>query len=234
MFPIAKTLASIFRARLLFLMIACALVGLLLVIAGVSGLTFFSAQMITIDIPYLGALINWLMGGIFTVVGWFMLPVLIVFIAGMFQEITIHRVEKVDYPETVKHQAPRFWPDLMHDVRFTLWALFLNLLILPFYLIGIGAVLSVLLNSYLLGREFFESAASYHMAKSEAKKLGRRHSGAVYMGGFVITALTLIPLINLFVPIIALVWMVHLYHSFGLQTPSQAFMNQSLDSEQNA
>ena len=130
-----------------------------------------------------------------------------------FQETTIHRVEKTDYPETVRQNPPRFWPDFIHDIRFTLWALFLNILVLPTYLIGIGPVVAVLLNSYLLGREFFESAAGYHRGKAQAKKLARYHGGTVYFGGFVITALTITPVINLFAPIIALVWMVHIYHS---------------------
>lgn len=212
MFPLTRTLSSLFRARLIGLMLACALLGIVMVAACVGALTFLSARLIDIGIPYIGTLIHWLMGALFTVVGWFMLPALIVLVAGMFQDVTLHRIERACYPETLRPGSARFWPDLMHDIRFTLWALFLNVLILPFYLIGIGALLSVLLNSYLLGREFFESAAGYHLGKAGARKLGRRHVSEVYMGGFVITVLTLTPLVNLFVPIIALAWMAHLYH----------------------
>jgi CysZ protein len=221
MFPLAKTVASIFRGRLYVLMLACALAGIILVAACVAVLTYLSAHLVTIDIPYLGAAIHWIMGGAFTVMGWFMLPALIVLIAGMFQEVTIHRIEKSEYPDRVRQGAPRFWPDFMHDVRFTLWALFLNVLVLPFYLFAIGPILSILLNSYLLGREFFESAAGYHMGKGNARHVSRKHWDIVYLGGFIITMLTLTPLINLFVPIIALVWMVHLYHSLDIaqETP---------------
>lgn len=213
MFPLVKTLSSLFRSRLISLMLLCALIGIVLVVAIVSGMTYLSSIMITIDIPYVGAVIHWLLGGVFTVLGWFMLPALIVFISGMFQETTIHRVEKTDYPDKARSEPPRFWPDFVHDVRFTLWALFLNILVFPFYLLGIGPILSVLLNSYLLGREFFESAAGFHMGKAKAKKLSKYHGGTVYFGGFVITALTITPFVNLFAPIIALVWMVHIYHS---------------------
>ncbi|GAB6097503.1 hypothetical protein JCM14469_37570 [Desulfatiferula olefinivorans] len=215
MFPLSRTVSSLFQARLIGLMTACALLGILVVTVLVSGLTVLSAHLIDIGIPWLGALTHWLMGIAFTVIGWFMLPSLIVLIAGMFQDVTLHRIERACYPDTLRPGSPRFWPDLMHDIRFTLWALFLNVLILPFYLIGIGALLSVLLNSYLLGREFFESAAGYHLGKAEARKLGRRHMPEVYLGGFVITVLTLTPLVNLFAPIIALAWMAHLYHSLA-------------------
>lgn len=213
MFPLVKSLSSLFRARLIGLMILCALMGIIFVIATVSGLTYLSSLLILPDSSWLGTALHWLMGGVFTILGWFMLPALIVFIAGMFQETTIHRVEKTDYPETVRDNPPRFWPDFIHDVKFTLWALFLNILVLPTYLIGIGPVVAVLLNSHLLGREFFESAAGYHLGKAQARKLAKYHGGTVYFGGFVITAITVTPLINLFAPIIALVWMVHIYHS---------------------
>ncbi|MCK5091353.1 MAG: EI24 domain-containing protein, partial [Gammaproteobacteria bacterium] len=98
------------------------------------------------------------------------------------------------------------------------WALFLNIVILPFYLLGIGFIMSIVLNSYLLGREFFESAAGYHSGKPEAMVLGQKNKAVMYGGGFVITCLTLVPVINLFVPVIAIVWMVHVYHGLGDQT----------------
>ena len=121
-------------------------------------------------------------------------------------------MERAFYPDKVRSREPQLWPDVRHDIRFTLWALFLNMLILPFYLLGIGFVVSIALNSYLLGREFFESAAGYHMGKPEAERLGRENRAAVYGGGLVITLMTLVPVVNLFVPIVAIVWMVHVYH----------------------
>jgi CysZ protein len=141
-----------------------------------------------------------------------MLPALVVLIAGMFQERTIDRVERAYYPDEVRKEEPRFWPDVKHDIRFTLWALFLNILVLPLYFIGIGFIVSIALNSYLLGREFFEGAAGYHVGKPEAEKLGQQNKAAVYGGGLVITLMTLLPGVNLFVPIFAIVWMVHVYH----------------------
>jgi CysZ protein len=74
-------------------------------------------------------------------------------------------------------------------------------------------VISVLLNSYLLGREFFESAAGYHIGKAEAKKFRQQHRKIVYGGGFAITIMTLLPVLNMFVPLLAIVWMVHVYHA---------------------
>lgn len=210
--PAARTVRSITRAGLVGLMLLCAGSALLVVIALIAGITWLTANLVSLEWHWLDITVNWLVGVVLGIGGWFMLPVLVILISGVFQEATIHRVERVEYPDKVRTGEPHFWPDVVHDIRFTLKALFLNLLILPFYLIGIGFLLSVLLNSYLLGREFFESAAGYHLGKPKAREIGRRHGMLIYSSGLVLTLLTLLPGVNLFAPIIAIVWMVHLYH----------------------
>ena len=69
-----------------------------------------------------------------------------------------------------------------------------------------------MLNTHLLGREFFESEAGHHHGKPEARQMLKQNRAAVYAGGLVITLLTLTPIVNLFMPLVAVVWMVHLYH----------------------
>lgn len=207
-----KTVQSVVRARLAWLMLLCAFLAVLFVIVLAASITWLTANLVSLEKGWLDTLINWVVGVVSGVGGWFMLPVFIVLISGVFQEITIHRVEKVDYPDHVRTHEPQLWPDLMHDIRFTLKALLLNILIVPFYFFGIGFVLSVALNSYLLGREFFESAAGYHLGKPKARELGRLNRKKVYGSGLVLTLFTLIPLINLFAPIFAIIWMVHVFH----------------------
>ncbi len=217
-FPIGKTWASLFRVKLILPVAASAGLGLFLVILIVSGLTVLFARLTHFSIPWIDTLSTVLMGGVFGVAGWFMLPVLVVLIAGLFQDLIVRRVETAFYPEAMGCAYGRFWPDLIHDIRFTFRAVFLNVLILPFYFLAVGPFLSILLNSYLLGREFFETAASYHMNKSKARNLGRKNKTAVYLGGFLITIMTLIPVLNVCVPVFALTYMVHLFHAVSHET----------------
>jgi CysZ protein len=212
MFPILLTLKTVSRAKLSGLMFLCALLAVLVVAGLVAAITGASAYLIHFKTGWLDTAFNWLTGIITGIGGWFMLPVLTVLIGGIFQETVIRRVEKTCYPEVVSKQGASFWTDLSHDIRFTLKALFLNLLALPLYVIGIGFPVSIALNSYLLGREFFESVAGYHLGKPEARDLGKRHPRAVYGGGFALTLISLTPVVNMFVPVIAVVWMVHVYH----------------------
>ena len=207
-----KTLHSVTRPQVMLLMALGAALAVLVAAGVIAALTWLTANMVNLERQWLDTTVNWLVGIILGIGGWFMLPVLVVLISGIFQDITIHRVERSEYPDRVRRQEPRVWPDLAHDIRFTLKALLLNLLVLPFYLVGIGFALSVALNSYLMGREFFEGAAGYHLGKPRAREMGSRHKGMVYGSGLVITLLTLAPVVNLFVPVIAIIWMVHAYH----------------------
>lgn len=203
-------------------MLACAALAVVVVLILVVGLTWGAAHLITIQTGWLDTLVNWIVGILLGVGGWFMLPALSVILAGMFQEKTILSVERIAYPDAARRESPPFWSELSADLKFTVWAIFLNLLVLPLYFFGIGFIVSMLLNSYLLGREFFEIAAGYHIGKPQAKALGQQHRAALYGGGAVLTAMTLVPLLNFFVPIIAIVWMVHVYHGLRQPGPTNA------------
>ncbi len=221
-----KTFISIKKANLLGLMFACALLAAIFAVGAVGSNTWITDRFITIERGWIDTLINWVVGLLTGIGGWFMLPVLTVLISSLFQETAIQRVERVYYPDASDRQVLKFWPEFRHDLKFTGWAVFLNILVLPLYVFGIGFAVSILLNSYLLGREFFESAAGYHLGKTNARALGLRHRKAMYGGGFVITVMAIVPFLNLFVPILAIVWMVHVYHRIHIQEPQRIQNNE--------
>lgn len=212
---LSLTLHSIGRARLTNIIALCALLTLASILALVAGVTWFTSDMVNLETGWLDTLINWLAGILTGVAGWFMLPSLMVLFAGIFQEHVIDRVEKVFYPEKVRTEPPVLWPDIWADLKFTFLAVCLNIIILPFYLFGVGFIISTALNAYLLGREFFESVAGYHVGKPEAVSLGRMNRRSIYISGFLFTLMTLVPVLNLVVPVFSTVWMVHLYHQIA-------------------
>ena len=212
MFPLLLTFKTLSKARLFTIMLACAALALLMVAGLAAGVTWLAAGLVNFKAGWQDTTFNSLVGVAAGIGGWFMMPALTVLIGGIFQETVIFRVEKACYPEVVRSTPPKLWPDIIHDLKFTVKALFLNLLILPLHFFGIGFLAATALNSYLLGREFFEAAAGYHTGKSDARLLGNRHPRAVYSGGLAITLMTLTPVLNMFVPVIATVWMVHVHH----------------------
>ena len=223
MYPFVKTLGSFFKARLIGLVLACAMLALIAAGGLVAGLAWLAGRLVSLEVAWLDRLLPWGVGVLAGVGGWFLLPSLTVLVAGLFQEAAIRRVERVYYPGAGPGEKLKFWPEFWHDVRFTVGAVLLNLVVLPLYVFGIGLVISILLNSYLLGREFFETAAGYHIGKAKARVLGWRHRRAVYGGGLIITLITLLPVLNLFVPLFAVVWMVHVYHRIRQTLPANDY-----------
>ncbi len=213
MFPILQSIASFKRAKLIGILFLSLVWAIVIIIIASGVITFVSAHLIHVKIGWLDKLLNFIIGILAGVGGWFMLPAIVPFIAGTFQEKVIAKIELIYYPNSIRKTEPKFWPDFKHDVAFTIWALFLNILVLPLYFFGIGFVVSIILNTYLLGREFFENAAGYHLGKPSAKDLLNKNKTSVYIGGLVLTILSIVPIVNLFVPIFAIVWMVHLYHN---------------------
>lgn len=213
MFPLSKTIESFGKARLWLLMILTALIALVLLSCFVYGITYVSAVNIEFEPEWLETILETLIGVASGVAGWFLLPVLMPLLAGFFEAIVVRKVESVYYPQIKSGDAETFWSDLWYDIRFTVKALIINIIILPFYLVGIGFLLSIIVNSYLLGMEFFVNAASYQIGKRKARDLFNQNRIPALLGGLIFTLLSLIPIVNLFVPIFAIVWMVHLYRS---------------------
>ncbi|HEY1711127.1 MAG TPA: EI24 domain-containing protein [Rhizomicrobium sp.] len=91
-----------------------------------------------------------------------------------------------------------------------------NLALLPFdiELPLIGEIAALLVNGWLLGREYFELAALRHMPEAAANALRRQHGSAVFLAGLVISILTVIPIANLFAPLFGSAFMVHLFKRF--------------------
>lgn len=213
MTPLIKTLLSLKSAKLYKDVLLSALLAIIIIGCFILLATFVSANWIQIKIEWLDTAVNVLISLLTGVAGWFILPSFTALIAGMFQESVIHKIEKAYYPNHIRHDKTGFWPDFKHDIKFTLFALCLNVLALPLYAFGIGFFISILLNGYLLGCEFFEGAAGQHMGKPNAKQLRKKHRGKVFLDGIMISLLALVPVVNIFIPIFAIAWMTHLYHA---------------------
>lgn len=143
-------------------------------------------------------------------IGWLLLPTLLPAIAAFFQEPIADAIERADYPEFTPPAVQRPWyVELWEEGKFALLLIFLNILFLPFLFFP---VIYFVLNGYLIGREFFETAAARHIGKQEARRLRRENRMAALLGGMVIVGLALIPLVQLSAPFIGVALMVHLFH----------------------
>jgi CysZ protein len=97
--------------------------------------------------------------------------------------------------------------------------LLVNLALLPTLLLGIGAIVMVLANAYLLGREYFEMVAMRHMAPAEARRLRKENSPRILAAGFIPAFLVVIPVVNIITPIFSTVYFVHIFKRIRADGP---------------
>ncbi|WP_163272447.1 sulfate transporter family protein [Chelativorans alearense] len=133
-------------------------------------------------------------------------------VAGLFLDDVAEAVETVSYPQDPPGEAVPLVPAVWLSLKFFGVVVLANLAALLLLLVpGVNIVIFLVVNAYLLGREFFEFAAMRFRSEAEAKRLRRHHAGTIFLAGFVIAAFLAVPLLNLLTPLFAAAMMVHLH-----------------------
>ena len=149
-------------------------------------------------------------------VAWMLFPVLAVEFLYMFADQVVDAVEVRHYHRLPRPKPATFWQYAVAGIRLALVMAFFNLLILPLSFIPIVQcvypVIYLIVNGVLLGREFFEIVAPRRMDFAAVRQLRRKHRSKLFVSGAVIALLFSIPLINLIAPVLATVFMVHIFH----------------------
>ena len=80
-------------------------------------------------------------------------------------------------------------------------------------------MLSLLVNGWLLGREYFEMAALRHLPLARVDALRQEHGGQILVGGVLISLLSVIPGLDLIAPLFGTALMVHLFKQIQKGAP---------------
>lgn len=182
----------------------------------VAGASFMFAVLEFSDIIF----ISWalaLLGSISAAfVAWMLFPVLAAELNYMFVDRVADAVEVRHYPHLAPGKKVARCQYTKAGLRFILVMAFFNLLILPLSFVpGLQAFYAPLyftINGALLGRKFFEVVALRRMNFADARKLQRKQHIKLFVSGIVIALLFTVPLVNLIAPIVATVFMVHIFH----------------------
>jgi uncharacterized protein involved in cysteine biosynthesis len=169
--------------------------------------------------------LNWLvdlLGGLLVLVlSWLVFPAVVTTIMGFYLERVAGAVEAVDYPGRGPPRPQPVGELLSAMLRLTAVTALLNLLALPVYLFvpGINLFLFLALNGYLLGRGYFEVVALRRLDVGEARRVRSRFAGRIFVGGVVIAGLFALPLVNLVAPVVATVFMLHIFEALPRVEP---------------
>jgi len=150
-------------------------------------------------------------------------PAAVSALVGLFLENVAEAVEQRHYPGLPPPRQQGLAESTLAGIRFAAVALALNIAALPLYLAllfvpPLNVFVFFGVNGYLLGREYFELAASRRLPLEEARALRRRYRGTVILAGGLTAVLLTVPVVNLAAPIIGTAAMVHILEALRLRS----------------
>lgn len=153
------------------------------------------------------------------VVAWFLFPSVVVAISGIFLDQVVDATEDRYYPHLSPPRPAPLGVSVPAALRLLATALALNLLALPLYLVpGANLPAWLLLNGYLISREYVELVALRRMSPQAAVELRKRHRLRFWLAGMLIALLLAVPLLNLVAPIVGAAFLTQRFHRYGSDT----------------
>ena len=142
-----------------------------------------------------------------------MLPVASL-ITSMFLDEVADAVEAKHYPNLPHTPRPSFVDGLLETLGFFGIMLGANILAFILWVIFpfLGPFIFWGLNGYLLGREYFQIAATRHLGRAKAKELFKANRAKVWSAGCLMALPLIIPLVNLLVPVLGAATFTHQFH----------------------
>jgi len=156
------------------------------------------------------------------VLAWVLFPAMTMMMLGFFLDQVVAAIERQHYPGLPPARRIGVGEAVASGLRLALFALVLNLVVLPLYLVpGLNLVLYYALNGYLVGREYFEIVAMRRMERRSIRMLWRWRRGQLTLAGAVVAFLLSLPLVNLAAPLVGAAFMLHLFERLRQTAPSR-------------
>lgn len=219
----SKALSQVFDRRFLGVLIKsvgltvallAALVALTVYLLGFIPSLSFTIPLIGYEITFLDELTTSLsIGLVIALSAFLMFPVAAIFI-GLFLDEIADAVERRHYPHLPEPRRQSWGEMISQAAEFALVLVGANAVALIFYLLAtfLAPLVFLLVNGYLLGREYFEVVAMRRMTKDDAKRLRQKHLFTIWMAGALVAAPLSIPFVNVIAPLVGVAAFVHLYH----------------------
>ena len=151
----------------------------------------------------------------------FLFPAMAGLIIVAFGDEIARAVEARHYPDLPPAPGASVSQSIQASIRFTAVALGLNLVafVLVYWIPLLNIIAFLLLNGWLLGREYFESIGLRRadFATVRALRMGAR--SRLWFGGAVMAALSAIPFVNLAAPVVGTALFVHEFEALRRRAP---------------
>lgn len=140
----------------------------------------------------------------------FLFPPVTALVASIFLDDVAEIVEREDYPHDPPGKPMPAGEAIVQGLRFMALVIGVNLLVLlVIWIPGVNAAAFFIANGYLLGREYFQLAASRFRRSDDVRQMRKQHGGTVLLTGLIIALFVAVPVLNLMTPLFATAFMVH-------------------------
>ena len=166
------------------------------------------------EVTWIGTLLGWGGLGVIILMSIFLMIPVASAITSFFLEDVADAVEAKHYPDLMPAPKVPFSEALIDTISFFGVLIGANLLaIIAYGFLPLFAVpIFFLLNGYLLGREYFTVAALRREGRVRAKAMARENRAEIWMAGVLMAIPLVVPIANLFIPILGAATFTHLYH----------------------
>jgi CysZ protein len=214
-----KSFRKVFLIGVISAILAFAILLYILIATVPTNVTYF-------DWEWVNDMFSWVLGWsfapVFIIALYLFFPAVSTVVMGFFLDDIVDAVEAKYYPDDLSPRRLGAYENIMMASKLGLLLVVANILALPLYLMllitGVGPfILFLVLNSYLIGREYFELVAVRHYPRSAATGIRRHNRDKTFLTGGIITGLYLVPGINLLAPLIGAAMTVHVFHRVKIE-----------------
>ncbi|MBL8751374.1 MAG: EI24 domain-containing protein [Planctomycetes bacterium] len=219
----ARALGQLLDGRILALIGGCVLLSLATFVGAWFAMHWVLSTLLA-GWETTGTIVDWL-GGLATIVAaWFLFPLVTSAFVGLFLESAARAVEARHYPGLGPAPGLPLLTGIGASVRFLAVVLGANalLLVLAVFFPIAYPVAYLLVNGFLVGREYFELVALRRLRPDAVRALRLEHQGEVIAAGVVFAIAFAVPFLNLVMPIVATATMVHLFETWRRPRGDQA------------
>jgi len=198
-------------------------IGLFLALLGTAGWVLTHTALF--EIGWLEGVADVATGLMAFLIAWLMFPAVMVAISSLMLERVVRAVERRWYPGLPPAREQSFTEGLINSLKFLGLVVAMNLIALPLYFIPVvGQITYYSLNGYLVGREYYELVALRRLDPQRMRYLRSEASLGLFLAGVIIAFISVLPIVNLLVPVVAAAFMVHVFEDMrrGLPPPGTA------------
>ena len=184
------------------------------------GIFILVKSFISVDIPFIGDYIDsFLIYGAIFIMIWgstILFVPLSTMVFAIFQEKVINEIEIKYYPETIKKLEPKIATFLIAGIKLLGWTILIQVFLFPFAIFFGGAFwwipLTIIINGFLISKEYFEAIGLRKLDHFKVKIIKNQLLWPSWLYGILSAILFLIPILNLLVPALLTLLMLHLFN----------------------